>query len=246
MVLDIDGVVTRGEASIPGAAQAVDAIQASGTDLVFVTNNASRTVSGVVDLLAKVGIPVREEEVVTSPIAAAVLLEPGTRCLVIGMRGLREALSDRGCVEVREPADADAVVVGFNRDLVWDDLRRATLALRRGARFLATNGDRTFPMPEGLVPGNGAIVAALEVASDRQAEFAGKPAAAMYHTAAARLPEGRLLMVGDRLDTDLSGAAALGWDTALVLTGVATAEEAKAADPPPTYVAASLHSLLTD
>lgn len=244
VVLDIDGVVTLGEEPIAGAAAAVEAIRAAGTGLVFVTNNASRTVSEVVDLLARIGISASPDEIVTSPIATALLLEPGTRCLVIGMRGLREALDERGCVEVREPAEAEAVVVGINRDLTWDDLRRATLALRGGARFLATNGDRTFPMPDGLGPGNGAIVAALEVASDRRAEFAGKPAAPMYQTAAARLPEGLLLMVGDRLDTDLSGAAALGWDTALVLTGVATAEDARAVDPPPTFVADSLAALL--
>jgi len=244
VVLDIDGVLTRGGEPIAGAAEAVTAIRASGAGVVFVTNNASRTVSDVVDHLANLGIPAVPDEVVTSPIATAVLLEPGTRCLIVGMRGLREALRERGCVEVDEPADADAVVVGFNRDLTYDDLRRATLALRGGARFLATNGDRTFPMPEGLGPGNGAIVAALEVASDRRAEFAGKPAAAMYDSAAARLPHGQLLMVGDRLDTDIAGAAALGWETALVLTGVATAEEAAAANPRPTYVATSLASLL--
>ena len=180
----------------------------------------------------------------TSPVAAAGLLEPGTRCLTIGMEGLVTALEDRGCVIVRDPADADAVVVGWDRDLVWDDLRRASVALGRGARFVATNGDVSYATSEGPWPGNGAILAALTAATGRTPEVAGKPEPALFHTAADRLGVLPLLMVGDRPDTDIAGAAALGWDTALVLTGVVAPDEAGAVEPRPTWVIDDLSGLL--
>lgn len=245
LVLDLDGVVVLGAALISGADSALAAVRDAGVGVEFVTNNATRTPEQVAAVLMEAGVAARAEEVATSAMAAAELLEPGTPCLVIGMEGLRRAVADRGCTEVAEPDRAEAVVVGLDRELRYDDLRRATLALRRGARFVAANTDRTFPALEGLVPGAGAIVAALVAASDRQPEIAGKPYAPLFETAAAHLPPGRLLMVGDRLDTDIAGAAALGWDTALVLTGVSTAAEAAAADPPPpTYVAESLETLV--
>lgn len=244
LVLDLDGVVVRGGQAIPGAAGAIAALRAAGVGVAFATNNATRTPTQVAALLGRAGVPATPAEVVTSALAAADLLEPGTRCLVVGMDGLREALAARGCVEVRDPGLTDAVVAGLDQALTYDALRRATLALRAGARFVASNTDRTYPGPDGLEPGAGAIVAALVTASDRRPEVAGKPHAPLYRTAAACLPDGALLMVGDRLDTDIDGAAALGWDTALVLTGVATPAEAAAARPRPTYVTASLAALV--
>lgn len=244
VVLDIDGVLTRGSEPIPGACEAVKAVRAAGVGVAFATNNAARTPEQIVEMLAGAGIEAAPAEIVTSALAAAQLLEPGTRCLVIGMDGVRRALADHGCAEVREPAEAQAVVVGFDRNLVWDDLRRATLALRAGARFLATNADATFPSPEGLWPGNGAIVSALTTASDRTPQFAGKPHPPLYQAAAAVLPPGRLLMIGDRVDTDIAGAAALGWDTVLVLTGVTAADKARVARPAPTHIVESLSALV--
>lgn len=244
VVLDVDGVLVHGTVAITGAAEALDRIRSSGRGIAVATNNATRTPAEVARVLGEAGVRVDPSEVVTSSQAAATLLDPGTRCLVIGMDGLHAALAERGCVEVREPDDADAVVVGLDTGLVWDDLRRATLALRAGAAFVATNGDRTLPTPDGLVPGNGATVAALIAASDREPVYAGKPAAPMLRSVAEQLGGGSPLMVGDRLDTDIAGAAALGWDTALVLTGVSTRAEVEAAEHRPTYVAASLAELV--
>lgn len=244
VAFDIDGVLARGEDPVPGAAGAVLRLRAAGTGVAFVTNNATRTPDQVAGLLRAVGVDASVSEVVTSPVVAAAMLAPGTRVLVIGMEGLRVPLADRGCVEVVDPAEADAVVVGLDRDLTYDALRRATLALRAGARFVATNRDATFPAADGLWPGAGAIVAALVTAGDREPEVAGKPHAPMFRAAAAALPGGRLLMVGDRVDTDIAGAAALGWDTALVLTGVTTPSAAAATTPPPTYVADSAGTLI--
>lgn len=243
-MLDIDGVLARGREPIAGAAEAVGRLRERGVGVAFATNNASRTPRQVVDVLAGVGVVAEPREVVTSALAAAALLAPGTSCLVVGTDGLHEALAERGCVEVRAPREAEVVVVGFTRQLVWDDLRRATLALVGGARFLGTNADPTFPSPEGPWPGNGAVLAALSTASGRQPDVAGKPHAPLFNAAAARLPRGPLLMIGDRHDTDIVGAAALGWDTALVLTGVTPPEQVDALDPAPTRVAPSLAELV--
>lgn len=246
VVFDVDGVLLRLDSPIPGAGTAVAALRRRGSGVAFITNNAGRTPADVAAALTEAGVQATAGEVVTSAVVAADLLAPGTRCLVIGMGGLRAALAERGCVEVTDPGDAEAVVVGWDRDLRWDDLRRATLALVRGARFLATNTDATYPAAEGPWPGNGATVAALRTASGREPEVAGKPAAAMFRLAARRLGDrGPFLMVGDRPETDLAGAAALGWDTALVLSGVTPPAAAAQVRPRPTYVADDVAALLT-
>lgn len=246
IVLDLDGVCYRGSEAVPGAAEAVAALRDRGLGLVFATNNARRTPAAVAAKLTRLGFPAEPDEVVTSSVAAAAHIAPGTRCYVIGMDGLREPLTDRGAVLTDDYRTADAVVVGIDLELTWRDLRAATLALGRGARFVGTNADATFPDPEGLVPGNGATLAALETASGRAPEVIGKPASPLFDAARARLPAGPVLMVGDRVDTDVAGAAALGWDSALVLTGVASADDAASADPGPTYVLDDLGGLVAD
>jgi glycerol-1-phosphatase len=244
ILFDIDGVVLHIDDPIPGAPEAFAAFRERGLHIGFVTNNASRTPQAVAAALRAAGIEASDTEVITSSIAAAELLEPGTRCLVIGTEGLTEPLRARGCVLVEDPADAQAVVVGWDRTLVWDDLRRATLALARGARFVGTNSDVTYPAREGPWPGNGAVLAALTAATGHHPEIAGKPEPTLYHAAAARLPSGPLLMVGDRPETDLIGAAALGWDTALVLTGVTGRDAVPDVRPRPTWVLDDVRGLL--
>ena len=248
VVLDVDGVVVRDRRPIPGAAEAVTAIMDAGAAVVYATNNASRSPAEVAGMLVDAGLPASAEQVVTSSLAAAALLRPGACCLVIGTAALRAALAARGAVVTTDPGAADTVVVGMDRGVCWEDLAAATSALRAGARFLATNGDATFPAAEGITPGNGATVAFLETASQRRAEVAGKPNPPLLRTAAALLAEangeGPLLMVGDRHETDIAGAAALGWDTALVLTGVTAAADVAVLDPAPTYVLDDLGGLL--
>jgi glycerol-1-phosphatase len=244
IVLDVDGVLRLADQPIDGAGAALGALRARGRGVALVTNNASLTPAQVAAELTAMGIAVEPAEVLTSSLAAAAMLDPGDRCLLIGMTGLRSALEERGCTLVEDPHDAQAVVVGWDRGLTWDALRRATLALARGARFVGTNADVTYPSPEGPWPGNGATLAALTAASGRQPEIAGKPHAPLFELAAARLPAGPLLMVGDRPETDLAGASALGWDTALVLSGITSAEAAGALRPPPTHVLRSVCDLL--
>jgi HAD superfamily hydrolase (TIGR01450 family) len=244
IVCDIDGVVLHLDEAIPGAAEAIAALRQRGLGIGFVTNNATRTRAGVVETLRAAGVQAFPDEVVTSSMAAAALIEPGTRCLVIGMEGLVQPLRERGCVLVRDPGEAEAVVVGWDRELVWDDLRRATLALAGGARFVATNTDASYATKAGPWPGNGAVIAALRVASGREPEIAGKPEPALFRAVMAHLGDGPLLMVGDRPDTDLAGAHALGWDTALVLTGVTARSAVDRVSPRPTWVLDDLRGLL--
>jgi 4-nitrophenyl phosphatase len=242
VVFDVDGVLCRGETPIPGADRTLAELHHRRIPYALVTNNASRTPTGLAAALAAMGLTVPATRILTSPLVAAEMIDPGTRCLVVGSTGLLEALQARGLLLVEDPAAAEAVVVGFDPHLVWDDLRRATVALHRGARFIGTNDDATFPSAEGLWPGNGAILAALATASGRQPEIAGKPHPPLYEAAAALLPPGPLLMVGDRIETDIHGAAALGWDTALVLTGVTSREHARTAGA--SYVLDSVTDLL--
>ncbi len=242
VVLDIDGVLCHGYVPVAGAAETLTALRERGIGIALVTNNASRTPMQIAGWLSGLDIHVAPDEVMTSAAAAAAMIAPGTRCLVIGMDGLRCALDQRGAVRTEDPAGAEAVVVGLDLDLVWDDLRRATLALNDGARFVATNADATFPSSEGLWPGNGAVLAALTAATGRRPEVAGKPERALFDVAADRLGVAPLLMVGDRVETDIRGAAAVGWDTAVVLTGVTGAEEAAGAGA--THVLDSVADLL--
>lgn len=244
VVIDIDGVCYRGDTVIPGSLDAVDALRRSGVAIAYATNNATRTPQQAADKLGSFGFEAAPEEIVTSAVAAADLIEPGARCMVIGMEGLRRAVLSRGCEIVDDPALTDVVVTGLDRDFDYDKLVRGTRALLAGARFIASNADHSFPEADGIAPGAGALLAALETASGRTAEVAGKPEAVLFEAAAARLPEGPKLMIGDKYDTDIAGAARLGWDTALVLTGVTDRQQADAASPPPTYIADDLAELV--
>ncbi|HSK89752.1 MAG TPA: HAD-IIA family hydrolase [Euzebyales bacterium] len=244
VVIDLDGVCYRGSAPVSGSPEAVARLRSAGVGVAFATNNATRTRERSAEKLTRLGFTADPDEIVTSAVAAADLIEPGTRCMVIGGEGLREAVRARGCALVDDPAQTQVVVTGLARDLDYDQLTRATRALISGARFVASNADGSFPDADGISPGAGAVMAALEKASGVRAEVAGKPQPALFEAAAARLPDGPLLMIGDRLETDIAGAAALGWDTGLVLTGVTDADAAAHADPAPTYVAADLAHLV--
>jgi 4-nitrophenyl phosphatase len=246
VVIDLDGVCYRGDTAVPGSRDAVARLRAAGVAVVFATNNATRTRAQAAEKLIRLGFPAEPKEIVTSAVAAADLIAPGTRCMVIGAHGLREAVRDRGCVLVDDPATTEVVVTGLDRQITYEMLTRGTRALLAGARFVASNADPSFPDVDGISPGAGAIMAALETASGVRAEVAGKPRPALFEAAAARLPHGRLLMIGDRVETDIHGAAALGWDTGLVLTGVTDADAARRAAPPPTYVAGDLATLVRD
>jgi HAD superfamily hydrolase (TIGR01450 family) len=242
-ILDLDGVLWRGERPVPGAAEAVGRLRAEGERVLFVTNNSSARVAEYAAKLERMGTPDAAADLVTSAQAAASLLEPGSRALVCAGPGVAEALEHRGVHPVAE-GDADAVVVGWHRTFDYARLTAAFLAIRRGARFVATNDDPTYPTPDGEIPGGGAIVAAVATAAGVAPEIAGKPHPPMVALIRERVGQGEpLVVVGDRPSTDGRLARSLGARFALVLSGV-TAEAGVATDPAPDEVAADLAALV--
>ena len=254
-ILDLDGCVWVGEQPTPGAVEAIVALREAGKRVAFVTNNPRRATEDYVQKLWAIGVQASVADVVTVGGALQHLLADtrgGMTAFAIGTEPLRRHVHDAG-VKVLNHTDlatrAEIVVVAGTDDLVYDDLRVATLALNRGADFLATSRDPTHPMSDGLWPGTGAIVAALEYATGRSAAIVGKPEPQLMITALDRLGEGRTLVVGDRLDTDVAAAAAARLDAALVLTGGTSRAEVEAmaaGDPRPVAVADSLADLVLD
>jgi HAD superfamily hydrolase (TIGR01450 family) len=240
-VLDLDGVVWLGEVPVPGSAEAVARLREAGERVLFVTNNSSARVAEQEEKLARSGIPA-VGDVVTSAMAAASLLVPGTTALVCGGPGVAEALEDRG-VGVVADGRADAVVVGFHRHFDYERLRVAHHAVRHGARLVATNDDPTYPTADGPIPGGGAIVAAVATACGVVPEVAGKPNAAMVQLVGTIAGPGPHVVVGDRDSTDGRFARALGARFALVLSGVTAAGEVPH-DPAPDRVDADLAAVV--
>ena len=252
VLLDLDGCVWVGEQPTPGAVEAIGELRAAGKSVVYLTNDPRRSPEEYVRKLWNVGIQASLGEVVTVGAAIQHVLAQGrsrTPTYVIGAPAIFRHVADAGMRIVngtQRAAHAELVVVAGHDDLHFDELRRATQAVLRGAEMLAAGRDRTFPREDGPWPGTGAIVAALEYATGRQARTVGKPQPQMFHTALDRLGPGSALMVGDRVDSDLAGAAAAQLDGAIVLSGVSTRAEAEAAsDPKPVAIADTLHALVT-
>jgi 4-nitrophenyl phosphatase len=249
VLFDMDGVLYRGRQRLDGVGELLAFLDGRGVGYACITNNASMTPAQYEEKLAEMGIGMPAERVVTSAVATSHALRAeyprGTRVYVVGMRGLREALFGDGHF-VEDDVLPELVVQGADFELTYAALRRATLFVRGGARFVATNPDRTFPSEEGLIPGAGAITAALVAATDVTPTVIGKPAPAMFHVAAAALGArpAETLVIGDRLDTDIAGAAAAGMPSAMVLTGVNTRAEAEAYVKPPDAIFAGLPELL--
>lgn len=247
--LDLDGVLWRGDAPIAGAAEAVARLRAAGERVAFVTNNAKPTRAQMAAKLADHGIDAGDD-LITSPMAAASLLARGERVVACGGPGVVEAILAAGAEPLDpsslEPRDVagtvDAVVVGLHTDVDYHRIAVAAAAARAGARLVATNDDSTYPADGVLMPGAGAIVAAVERASGIVAAVAGKPHAAMADLVRARLgPDG--IVVGDRADTDGALAVAVGWSFALVLSGV-THESDLPTEPTAEWVASDLAELV--
>jgi glycerol-1-phosphatase len=249
-ILDLDGCVWIGDEPTPGVPGALEQVREADKRVAYATNDPRSATEDYVTRLWRIGIRASVRDVVTVGGAMQHLLAEtrnGCTAFVIGTESLRKHVNDAGC-RVLNGTDlasrAEVVVVGGTEDLVYDDLRNGALAVRRGADFLATARDPTYPQPDGLWPGTGAILAAVEVASGRQATVIGKPEPQLLLTALDRLGEGRTLVVGDRIDTDLGAAAAAGLDSALVLSGGARREDVDGLEPPPVAVGDTLAQLL--
>jgi glycerol-1-phosphatase len=252
LILDLDGCVWLGDEPVPGSVEAVERLRELGKRLAFVTNDPRRSGEENVAKLWGLGIQASLADVVTVGGAMQHLLAEtrrGRTAFVIGTGAMLRHVADAG-LRVLNGTDlasrAEVVVVAGTNEITYDDLRHAVLALARGADLLGTGRDATYPMPDGLWPGQGAILAAVEYASGKTAKIVGKPEPQLFLTAVDRLGDGRTLVVGDRLDADVAGAAKAKLDSALVLTGGTTAEEAEAADEPrPLAVAKSLADLVS-
>jgi glycerol-1-phosphatase len=250
-ILDLDGCVWIGDEPTPRAVEAVDALREAGKAVVYATNDPRSATEDYVARLWKIGIRASLGDVVTVGGAVQHLLaetRSGRTAFVVGTGALRRHVADAG-LRVLNGTDlasrAEVVVVGGTEELVYDDLRYAALAVRRGADFLASARDPTYPQPDGLWPGTGAIVAAIEVASGRSAEIVGKPQPQLMLTALDRLGDGRrTLVVGDRVDTDLAAAAAAELDAALVLSGGTERQALNGFEPEPVAVTDTLADLI--
>lgn len=236
VVLDLDGCLHVDAVAVPGARTALEILSAAGIRLVMATNNSTRTAAVVADRVGGIiGFPIDPASVVTSAMAAATMLRPVDQpVLVVGEAGLTDTLSGAGMTITDDPASARAVVVGLDREVTYDSLRRAARAVRLGARFIGTNPDATLPTAGVPDPGAGAIIAAVERSVGRPAEYAGKPHEPMRRCVRALLGPGPTWVVGDRAETDIAFGLAEGWTTVLVLSGVTT--DPVEADPAPDHV----------
>lgn len=249
-MLDLDGVVYVGDDAVPGAPEAIEAARDRGMGIAFVTNNASRPPATVSGHLSRLGVVAESTDVVTSAQAAARLLRErhgtGTVVFLCGGPGVEEALLAEELVPTVETGAARAVVTGYGPDLPWRRILDASILVRAGLPWVATNADLTIPTSTGVGPGHGAVVRMIEEFSGRRAVVAGKPERPLLDETVRRMAARRPLMVGDRLDTDIEGAANAGVDSLLVLTGVSGLEDLVTATPPlrPTYVATGLAGLL--
>jgi HAD superfamily hydrolase (TIGR01450 family) len=225
-LVDLDGVVWTGRDPIPGSPEALATMLAAGKEVVFVTNNPSRPPAAYAERLRRLGVEIEPDRIVTAGIVAARLAAkaagPGGGALVLGYEPLHELIAEAGLrpVDLDHPTEATVVVVSGFRDFTYDHLLASKRALDAGAALVATSHDPTMPMPGGEWPGSGSILAAVEVASGKVAEIAGKPEHHLFELALSKIPTARrVAMIGDRLSSDIAGGHAAGLDTILVLSG---------------------------
>ncbi|MEX0834131.1 MAG: HAD-IIA family hydrolase [Actinomycetota bacterium] len=245
-LIDLDGTIYKGEDAVQGASEAVHRLHASGKKVVFLTNNSGRTPEEIASKLVGIGVEARFPEIVTSALVTAKLLsERGAKtAYVVGMAGIRQALTAAGVTVLEgEPEAAEYVVVGWDKDATYTKLKNAGLLVQRGAKLVATNPDRAYPASDGLWPGAGALLSVITTTTGAEAEIVGKPHTPLCEAALEVAGGGRPLVVGDRLDTDVAAATALGWDSLLVFTGIADPADVDSAAAKPTYVGSDLSAL---
>lgn len=252
LILDMDGVLWRGDAPIGDLAATFQRIAERNLKIVFATNNSTRTPLQYVERLRSFGVFCEDWQVVTSSLAVADLLgkrfSPGTPVFAIGEAGLLDALGEKdfSLLPVEQAENARAVVMGIDRAINFQKLAEATLLVRRGIPFYATNPDKTFPTPRGEIPGAGSWYSIVVTASNIEPIVAGKPGPAMMELSLERLglPREQVLVVGDRLETDIAAGQAVGCACALVLSGVSTVEDAHQWQPKIDVIAPDLASLV--
>jgi 4-nitrophenyl phosphatase len=248
LLLDMDGVLWRDSEAIGDLPAVFDKIDNMGLQVAFVTNNATRTAKQYLSKFQDFGVDVQAEQIYTSALASAEYLSQmhpdGGKVFIVGEKGLQMALEERGFQHGEE--DCLAVVVGLDREINYEKLTRATFLVRSGVSLIGTNPDMTLPTPDGLAPGAGSIIAAIESASGVSAKIIGKPQATLLNSAIDKLglSASEVLMVGDRLETDIAAGQNAGCATALVLSGASSQAQADSWKPAADYVEADLSSLV--
>ncbi|MGZ4108634.1 MAG: HAD-IIA family hydrolase [Actinomycetota bacterium] len=248
-LFDLDGVLYRADSPVEHAAAAVAELRRRGRAVVFMTNNSSRTPAQVAEKLDRVGVHAEPDEVVSSALVTADVLRERhiSEAFVIGEDGVLEALEHAGIrVLDVDASQGQSVVVGWDRGITYAKLRTAALLIQRGAVLVATNADPTYPAPDGLWPGAGSLLAAVVAATDAEPLVVGKPSPPLFEAACRRAGGEHPLVVGDRLDTDIEGAHAVGLPSLLVLTGISTRDQALAGAVRPTYLGDDLRALFVD
>ncbi|MCM0583005.1 TIGR01457 family HAD-type hydrolase [Weissella diestrammenae] len=243
--IDLDGTIYKGTESFPSGQRFIASLKAKNTDYLFVTNNATKTPEMVAAFLTEQhGIETTVDQIYTSAMATAdyvASLENVQKVFVLGEVGLHQALADKG-FEIVTAGDADVAVIGLNRELKYEDLMQATLAIQHGAKFVATNVDTNLPNERGFIPGAGSIVAAIQTATQQEPVIIGKPYAPIMLGALERTgyKKDEVIMVGDNYQTDIRAGLEIGMDTLLVYSGVSKRNQVEALSKQPTYSVDSL------
>ncbi len=239
LILDMDGVVWKGDAPIGDLPATFKKIRERGLKFVFATNNGTKTPEEYQQKLAELGVDVEPWQIVTSALGIAFMMAQkhprGMKVFMIGENGIRVALEEKGfeVVGVEDAPQAEAVVMGIDRGINFNKIAEATLLVRAGRPFYTTNTDRTFPTPRGEIPGSGSWLSVVTSATGVEPMVAGKPFPYLMELALERLgtSKSETLVVGDRLETDIAAGKAVGCPTAFVLSGVGARGEAKGWSP---------------
>lgn len=257
LIIDMDGVLWHGDKPVPGLVDFFQILRDKNLKFILATNNASLTPQQYVNKLDRMGVTVELKDIMTSAMATALYLaeqmDPKqTRIFLVGEDGAEQALLEKGFtltgiyeLNSETSKGADVVVCGKDHAINWDKLATATLNIRAGAKFIGTNGDTTLPTERGLTHGNGAILAALEAATDVKPVIVGKPEPIMYQQAMAKLGAdlNETIAIGDKLETDILGAIRTGIRSLMVMTGVSTEDDLKTSDYQPTWVMTDLQAV---
>lgn len=227
LIIDMDGVLWRGNSPLPGLSDFFDFLRTRSIPFILATNNSTKTPGQYLQKLAGFGVTAGPEHILTSSLATAAYLKSEFKdratVYLVGQEGLHQAMREAGFTVLEDASQpADVVVAGAHFAVTYDLLKYATLLIRRGARFVGTNGDLTFPTEEGLIPGAGAILAAIEAATGVSPTIIGKPERFMFDVAVQKMGSepGYTAIIGDRLETDILGGQRAGLKTILVTTGV--------------------------
>jgi phosphoglycolate/pyridoxal phosphate phosphatase family enzyme len=249
LILDMDGVLWQGPEPIGDLPAIFDQMKNAGFEVILATNNSTSVVGSFLQKLSSLGVDLERWQIITSAEATAAYLDgrfpSGTPVYVVGEEGLERTLQEHGFSISSD--GALAVVVGLDRKFTYRKMETAMKLVEGGAVLLGTNPDKTLPTPNGLVPGAGSMIAAIEAATGETARIIGKPQPEMFQQALVRLgvDAGKTLVVGDRLETDIAGGQSVGCQTAILLSGVAKADDISQWVPPPTFIADDLTQLIT-